>query len=1126
MASRLLFRTSILLILIAVFSAIGWAQATSQIQGTVQDSTGAAVPAATVKVTQTDTGLVRTVTSGSDGVYVLSNLPLGPYTLEVTKDGFSRYVQSGIVLQVNVNPTVDVALKVGAVNEQVNVEANATQVETQATGVGQVLENQRIVELPLNGRNAADLIVLSGPAVLASTSSSRSWQGASGGEGVSVAGGTSFGTTYRLDGAVHNNPYDNFNMPLPFPDALQEFKVETSALTAQNGMHSGAAVNAVTRSGTNGFHGDAFEFIRNGDLDARNFFAATRDTLKRNQFGGTIGGPIKKNKLFFFAGYQGTDTRTAPPTNFAFVPTAAMIAGDFSAYASAACQGKNVQLPTSLGFDSTNHINPNLLSPAAIAIATKYLPKTNDPCGKTFFGIITDQNEIQGVGRLDYQVSDKQTIFARYIATTYHQPIPYTLDPNVLVTTTGGRDNLAQTYTFGDTFLISGTKVNSFRAAFDRTAIQRAAVNDFGPVDVGINAYSYTPHYMQISMGTGGPAGGFNIGNGTESNSNFRGNTYELGDDLSIVHGPHQFVFGIDSAMWNSVSYANVRSPGTYNFDNHLTGLVLSDFMLGALGGNGLDQAEPNTLFTRQWYLGVYAQDTWKISQHLTLNYGVRWEPWFPVIVTNGANMWFDQNRFNNGVVSTLFPQAPAGIYYGGDPGFSDASVNKRWQNIAPRVGLAWDPMGNGRTVVRASWGEFFDYPNGQTFINMTIGPPFGDETRTQAGLAHSLDNPWATVAGGNPFPVSSNPKNALFVPFGPFLSVDPDKKNTAVNSWNMTLQKQIGTPWLLTASYIGSETEHLWLTNGLNPSVLTSACPVGTLAPFPAACTTTTNQRRVLNLQNPAVGKYYGFVDGVNDGGTQSYEGLMFSVQRRLTKGTSFNANYTWSHCLTTDRYGHGGGTMNVANTYLDPASINYDKGPCAWDRRHIFNLSGVAQMPRFANKSLRWIASGWQLGAIIRITSGVPLWIVDTTDNLVDGVANQRPNLVITDTATTAANCSPAPCVPFLNPAAFRVPALGQLGNLGALSVYGPGFSEVDMSLSRMFQIRESVRMEVRGDAFNLPNTMRPGGSNQGAGTINNPVNLTCGGASGSTCTGIFGTITSAYDPRILQFSMKFMF
>ena len=293
--------------LLLAFSALIWAQngSTSQIQGTVHDPTGAAVPGADVKATQTDTGAVRTATTGADGGYVLANLPIGPYRLDVTKAGFSSYAQTGIVLQVAVNPTVDVALKIGTASESVQVEANTTQVETQATGVGQVLENQRILELPLNGRNTADLVTLAGPVVLASTSTSRSWQGTRRRRGYSRwRAEPPLAPRYRLDGAMHNNPFDNFNMPLPFPDALQEFKVETSALTAQNGVHSGASVNAVTKSGTNNFHGDAFEFIRNGDLDARNFFAAARDTLKRNQFGGTVGGPVMKNKLFFFAGIQ------------------------------------------------------------------------------------------------------------------------------------------------------------------------------------------------------------------------------------------------------------------------------------------------------------------------------------------------------------------------------------------------------------------------------------------------------------------------------------------------------------------------------------------------------------------------------------------------------------------------------------------------------------------------------------------------------------------------------------------------------------------------------------------------------------------------------------------------------
>src|SRR5579883_1072663 len=290
-------------------AAAVWGQATSQIQGTVQDASGSAVADALVKATQTETGVVRSVMTGADGVYVLPNLPIGPYRLEVSKAGFTSYVQSGIVLQVATNPTLDVTLKVGAVTETVEVQANAALVDTQGTSVGSVIENRRILELPLNGRNPVELIQLSGAAIPAGTNGTA---GMSGGLNISIAGGLPSGIGYYLDGTPYTNPFDAVNLPFPFPDALQEFKVETNALTAQTGMHAAGAVSASVRSGTNEFHGSAFEFLRNGDMNARNFFAARRDTLKRNQYGGTIGGPIRKNRVFFFGGYQGTLTRSDP----------------------------------------------------------------------------------------------------------------------------------------------------------------------------------------------------------------------------------------------------------------------------------------------------------------------------------------------------------------------------------------------------------------------------------------------------------------------------------------------------------------------------------------------------------------------------------------------------------------------------------------------------------------------------------------------------------------------------------------------------------------------------------------------------------------------------------------------
>src|SRR5262245_51763534 len=360
-----------------------WSQATTaQIIGTVKDPSGAVLPGVEITVTQTATGGRRATVSNETGNYALASLPVGPYVLEASLPGFKSYVQTGIVLQVDDSPTINVILQVGQVSEQVEVQGNATLVETTRTAIGQVVTNQQIAELPLNGRDPHELIFLAGMAITpgaGSMNSIRNYPTVV----VSVAGGNGDGVSFMLDGSVWQDPYNSLSMPLPFPDALQEFKVETSAMQAQYGFHATAAVNAVTRSGTNEFHGTLFEFVRNGKLNARDAFAAKRDTLKRNQFGGVIGGPIKKDKMFFFGGYQRTSLRSDGVQNTAFIPTPASLAGDFSDLASAACNNGTAKiLPSSLGFDSNNKINPSLLNPVAVAIA-KTFPVTNNPCGRT-----------------------------------------------------------------------------------------------------------------------------------------------------------------------------------------------------------------------------------------------------------------------------------------------------------------------------------------------------------------------------------------------------------------------------------------------------------------------------------------------------------------------------------------------------------------------------------------------------------------------------------------------------------------------------------------------------------------------------------------------------------------------
>src|SRR5436190_1945615 len=325
---------AIILSLLSPAEIFAQAVANAQIHGVITDSSDAVVAGAQIKATQTQTGQVRTTISTSDGSYVLSNLAVGPYTLEVTSQAFRNYIQSGIVLQVGNNVLVNVALQVGAVSQEVQVAANATMVETQDTSISEVIDQRRIIDLPLNGRQATDLIVLTGGAAVP-PNASRVAEGVSGHDyisaaGVAVSGGQANSNNYLLDGGDNNDSHSNVNLPFPFPDALQEFSVQTNGVSARYGMHPGAVVNVVTKSGTNQFHGDLFEFVRNGAFNARNFFAPAQDTLRRIQFGGPIGGPVRKDKLFLFSGYQATRTRTAPPQSIAYVPTQSALSGDFS----------------------------------------------------------------------------------------------------------------------------------------------------------------------------------------------------------------------------------------------------------------------------------------------------------------------------------------------------------------------------------------------------------------------------------------------------------------------------------------------------------------------------------------------------------------------------------------------------------------------------------------------------------------------------------------------------------------------------------------------------------------------------------------------------------------------------
>ncbi len=1150
-------------------AAAAWGQATAQIHGVVQDSSGAAIAGAMVKATQTETGISRTVNSEANGEYVLANLPLGPYQLEVNKEGFATTVQTGIVLQVGSDPAVPIAMKVGAVSERVSVEANATQVETSSVGVGSVVENQRVLDLPLNGRQPADLVPLSGAAVISGLNPSY---GMRTGYKISVAGGMQDGVQYYLDGANHDNYFDGTSMILPFPDALQEFKISTSTQEAGVVGRAGASVNAVMKSGTNNFHGDVFEFLRNSDANGRDFFAKGPDGLKRNQFGGTVGGPIKKDKLFFFAGYQGTFVRQTPLANTTFVPTAAMLAGDFTAFASPACQGtqKTLKAPFGTNGYATNMINPTSFDPAAVKIA-KLLPLTTNPCGTTQYAVPLSENDHEGDIRGDYQISDKQSLFVRNMLVKQLIQVPLGLaqdvpllgggtGPNLLAAGGVGANDQFDGFTIGDTYLLSGTQVNSLRLFMNRISAILPGPNMFGQAagastyaNVGINAYTYQPNYLTIPVN-----GAFSLGSGWPSQNSFAYTTaFGLNEDFRFVKGAHQIAVGgfIDRSIEWSV--ANAFSGGVYTVGNSYSGLGLGDFMLGVV--SQLRQANPNPLNLAQNFVGLYAQDTWKVTQRLTLNYGVNWDPFLGMRFQQGDLYNFSLSNYYAGVTSKAVAGAPPGFTFPGDAGFPGKSgINAQYDHFDPRVGIAYDPFGDGKTALRLGGGIAHDFIEQDLNLNTSSSLPFRLTSFAFPSVPGSLSNPYGS---GDPFPYSYNPKNPVWPSVSQipclsgacapgFLPIPNNMHTHQEYSWNAGIQRQLTSSLFVAATYMGNHITHVWNAVELNPAeYIPGQCAAGQYGlTAPGACTqaTTANitARRVLNLASPNTPPL-GYLTSYDDGGTQGYNGLLLTAGYRLRDGLSVNGNYTWSHCIGLastltvlndgQSYVHSGFGANLPGSN----DRNLDVGNCVQDRRQVANITFVYQTPKYSSRAMRTVASGWTFASTLQARSGQYLTAVSGVDpdpNTGSGgnpPGSQRVNQVLPSVyAPNQGAAGPASAGAFslawLNTAAFSNPALGTFGNMGAYNILGPGFWQWDVALSRAFRITEGTHVDLRIESFNVTNSLHPGNPNltTGASSTFGAITTDAAPPIGVTNPGGLGGSSTNAPARVMQFALKYVF
>lgn len=1048
--------------------ALAQAVNNAQIHGAVLDPSGAVVPGATVVATSTSTGSVRSTVSGGDGTFVLADLQIGGYALEVAANGFNKYRQTGIVLEVGQNVQINITLKVGSASQVVQVSADAAMVETQDTSISEVMDQQRIVDLPLNGRQATDLILLSGGAAMPPNAASRvvTTHDYVNSIGVSVSGGQINGNNYLLDGGDNNDSHSNINMPFPFPDALQEYSVQTNGISARYGLHPGSVINVATKSGTSGYHGDLFEFVRTPSLNSQNRFstATSHDALHRNQYGGTVGGPIIKGKLFGFGGYQGTIIHNVSGSNVVNVATQAMLNGNWTA-----CTGKTLVL------------NPNTYVAPALAYM-KLIPVSSDPCGKLTFAASNPSNEYQDVARIDWVRSPKNTIYGRYFILDYANPAVYS--NNLLTLTRPSLLDRSQSVTLGNQMSLSATVVNAMHFTYSRLAIHRSDPASMpSPTSVGINIYDGSPNFSYIQL-----SNYFTIGGGSNAPAKFIRNQYQWADDTDWIRGKHHFSFGAEGLIGQMYQNNIYDANGFFNFNGQGTGDALGDF----LTGNVFQFTDTGQQVSNSYgkYIAGYFEDDVQLTKKLNVHGGVRWEPSLPETQQYNEGDHIDFNAFAAGTRSTVFTNAPPGVFFYGDKGIPKAYAHGSYDDFAPRIGLAWDPTGHGLMSIRTSWGIFFDQPETFTDSAFSLAPPWANGL-TLTVPAGGLVNPFQGVTGGNPFPNPFPPKStAGFNQNGTYVNLPLGLHHPYMQQYDLSVERQIGNDWSVTVSYIGNKATHLRAGYEMN-------------APQYAAGATTKNetQRRILYETNPATGIYYSTVTMMNDGVNTSYNGLQMSARHRMSHGYSLLFNYTYSHCLQD---AETIGNKLQGNTQTNPNNMRFDYGPCDFDLRRNMNTSFLYEGYKFSNPTLNLIAGGWSPSFLISYNNGYPFTPLTGTDASFTGIGLDRPN------AVSGANpyVKNHSTLQWVAKTAFTQNPAGTFGTVGANSLLAPHYIDSDVSIRKLFRTFREQNLELRWEFFNIFNHPN----------LSAPVN--------SFTNASFGYIQAAGPARIMQLAGKYTF
>lgn len=1043
-------RFFILLAIVCVCSFPAFGQgASASISGIISDPTGAVLPGATVTAQNTDTMLKQTTVASSSGLYLLAPLPPGNYSVTAVQPGFERLTVLRTVA-VGEAASLNIALKVGATAQSVTVNEGQVLIDTTNSEISNVIGQKEITQLPLNGRDPASLIFLS-PGVqnvlnlsgVGTLPTSNTFLTEVGGSGNGLQQGSTFAL---LDGIPNMDTYDGLMQPFPNPDATHAFQAVTDNYSAQFGYSPAAVINIETNSGTNSIHGNVFEFIRNNDLNASNWFSGSVDQLKQNQFGGSLGAPIMKNKLFVFANYQGTKASEASETDTSYTPTAAMLQGDFSALPI------TLNAPFATVNGVKNQIDPALFSPAAVTMTQEALPLGQVASSGlvTFVGPKVENSTNEGLLRLDYTMSDKMRFFLRSFISDYDDPGGQ-IKGNVLAGVTGQRGWFLNEEV-SNTWLPTPSLVNTVNTAWTYLNVwdgSQALTKSGTPFCLSeiINVSDAPGCYLQAANGNFGVHGGV-------PNENPR-TTWWISDDAIKTFGAHTIKFGGNFAHQYSNNLTTWPAAANINFSGQFTGYANADFLLGEASSFFQGAAQYTQMVGVQFAL--YAEDQYRVNKKLTVTAGVRWDPdWAPAAVNGGVG-------FVPGEQSQRYPTAPMGAIFPGDKGLNSTLRSSSNAYFEPRLSMAY--AATPKTVIRAGFG-LFDAPMFWAFYNHTTGIAPTDPSYNLSATANtpiSFANPWASFAatgGTDPFtpqtllPQPNLPASqAIFLlPMSIGAVYSPNFKLPVTQTWNLSIEKQLTQAVALHLAYVGSQTYHQSAIVDLNPGIFANA----------SDRTTYTNFSNITEMK---------------DEGTASYQALQVGGTVRDYRGLTVDSHFTWSKAMDLSDSGNTAWHGGLGDPFSDSADRNWNRGVAGMNIPLVSVTSAIYTTPSLNGHSalLKTIGGSWEISGVGTMQSGYPfsIWGGNGGDSSGSLQWGDRADRVSGQSLGVHQGSKTQWLTHYFNAAAFAPNNPGTFGDSGRNILKGPGMNSWDTALMKNFKlVEERYNLQFRWEMFNAFN------------------------------------------------------